>query len=36
MAKYHPLQGNFSVDPRLYIDTEARVSDLAAPIFQRT
>lgn len=28
MAKYHPLQGNFSVGPTLYIDTEARTADL--------
>jgi hypothetical protein len=28
MAKYHPLQGNFSVGPTLYIDTEAKASDL--------
>lgn len=28
MSKYHPLQGNFSVGPTLYIDTEACVSDL--------
>ncbi|MHC8330425.1 hypothetical protein [Pseudomonas sp. LB3P25] len=28
MSKYHPLQGNFSVGPTLYIDTEARSSDL--------
>ncbi|WP_283182710.1 MULTISPECIES: hypothetical protein [unclassified Pseudomonas] len=28
MPKFHPLQGNFSVGPTLYIDTEARASDL--------
>lgn len=28
MAKYHSLQGNFSVGPTLYIDPEARTSDL--------
>ncbi|QVW23861.1 hypothetical protein KJF94_29200 [Pseudomonas hormoni] len=28
MSRYHPLQGNFSVGPTLYIDTEARASDL--------
>ncbi|MHC8306394.1 hypothetical protein [Pseudomonas sp. PB3P13] len=28
MSKYHPLQGNFSVGPTLYIDTDARASDL--------
>ncbi|VVO86778.1 hypothetical protein [Pseudomonas fluorescens] len=28
MAKYNSLQGNFSVGPTLYIDTEARASDL--------
>lgn len=28
MSKYHPLQGNFSVGPTLFIDTEAKVSDL--------
>jgi len=28
MAKYQPLQGNFSVGPTLFIDTEAKVSDL--------
>jgi hypothetical protein len=28
MPQYLPLQGNFSVGPTLYIDTEARVSDL--------
>jgi hypothetical protein len=28
MAKYHPLQGNFSVGPTLFIDTEAKASDL--------
>jgi len=28
MSRYHPLQGNLSVVPALYIDTEARVSDL--------
>lgn len=26
MPKFHPLQGNFSVGPTLYIDTEARAS----------
>jgi hypothetical protein len=28
MSKYHPLQGNFSNGPTLYIDTEAKASDL--------
>ncbi len=28
MSKFHPLQGNFSVGPTLYIDTNARASDL--------
>jgi len=28
MAKYHPLKGNFSVGTTLYIDTEAKVTDL--------
>ncbi|MGH8387200.1 MAG: hypothetical protein ACRESJ_17195 [Pseudomonas sp.] len=28
MSNYHPLQGNFSATPTLYIDTEAPVSDL--------
>ncbi|MBN3861718.1 hypothetical protein HCU66_05695 [Pseudomonas frederiksbergensis] len=28
MTQYHPLQGNFSIGPTLYIDTEAKVSDL--------
>ena len=28
MPKFHPLQGNFSVGPTLYIDTEARASGL--------
>ncbi|MBZ9783985.1 hypothetical protein K9857_20840 [Pseudomonas sp. REP124] len=28
MSKYRPLESNFSVGPTLYIDTEARASDL--------
>lgn len=28
MSKYHPLQVNFSVAPTLFIDTEAKASDL--------
>ncbi|MHC8406788.1 hypothetical protein [Pseudomonas sp. TMB3-21] len=28
MSNFHPLQGNFSVGPTLYIDTDARASDL--------
>ena len=31
MPKFHPLQGNFSAGPTLYIDTDAR-----APIFFET
>jgi hypothetical protein len=35
MPRYHPLQGNFSVGPTLYIDTEARTSDLLETAFHR-
>jgi hypothetical protein len=35
MAKYHPPHGSFSVGPTLYIDTEARPSDLLETAFHR-
>ena len=35
MAKYHLLQGNLSVGPTLYIDTEARASDLLETAIHR-